>query len=344
MIELKNISKSFYVKKRELPVLSGVSLSVERGRITGLIGSSGAGKSTLLRIVNLLERPTNGDVLIDGRSLLSMPANELTQLRRETGMIFQHFNLLSSRTVAENVAFPLELANTSRAEINRKVADALQWVGLAEKADAYPAGLSGGQKQRVAIARTLVTNPRLLLCDEVTSALDPATTRSILSLLKDINRRLGITILLITHEMEVIKAICDKVGVIHHGELIEYGAVKDVFAHPATEITKQFIASSVHVELPAAYRQKLQSAPGGEVVRSVVKLSLSGHTADEPVLSQAARNFSIDLKIISAQLDSAEDKRFGVILAELSGSSANVEQALSFFRDKNIETEIIEYV
>lgn len=221
MIKLSNITKVFQQGSRTITALSDVTLHVPAGQIYGVIGSSGAGKSTLIRCANMLERPTSGQVLVDGQDLTSLSESELTRARRQIGMIFQHFNLLSSRTVFGNVALPLELDNTPRAEIKKRVTELLELVGLADKHDAYPANLSGGQKQRVAIARALASNPKVLLCDEATSALDPATTRSILELLKDINRRLGLTILLITHEMDVVKRICDQVAVISQGQLIE---------------------------------------------------------------------------------------------------------------------------
>lgn len=216
MIKLSNITKVFQQGSRTITALSDVTLHVPAGQIYGVIGSSGAGKSTLIRCANMLERPTSGS-LVDGQDLTSLSESELTRARRQIGMIFQHFNLLSSRTVFGNVALPLELDNTPRAEIKKRVTELLELVGLADKHDAYPANLSGGQKQRVAIARALASNPKVLLCDEATSALDPATTRSILELLKDINRRLGLTILLITHEMDVVKRICDQVAVISQG-------------------------------------------------------------------------------------------------------------------------------
>lgn len=241
MIVLKNITKQFRQKDRNITALSDVSLTVPEGRIFGIIGASGAGKSTLIRCVNLLERPTSGAVIVDGKALMDLSPSALAKERRHIGMIFQHFNLLSSRTVFENVAFPLELDGKSKGEIRERVLELLALVGLQDKTDDYPASLSGGQKQRVAIARTLASNPKVLLCDEATSALDPATTRSILALLKDINQRLQITILLITHEMRVVKSICDEVAVISSGKLVEQGAVEEVFANPQHELTREFI-------------------------------------------------------------------------------------------------------
>lgn len=245
MIELKDITKIFYQKKREFKALNGVSLFVPKGKIFGIIGASGAGKSTLIRTVNLLERPTTGTVEIDGIAITSLSNSELAKERRHIGMIFQHFNLLSSRTVFENIAFPLELEGWSKSAIKERVIELLKLVSLEEKIDDYPVNLSGGQKQRVAIARTLSNNPKVLLCDEATSALDPATTNSILALLKDINQRLNITILLITHEMKVVKRICDEVAVISSGQIIEQGLVDEVFSNPQHPLTKEFILEYV---------------------------------------------------------------------------------------------------
>ncbi len=245
MIELKKVTKRFYQKGKEIIALSEVSLLVPKGKIFGVIGASGAGKSTLIRCVNLLERPTSGSVIVDGKDLMALSSSALATERRHIGMIFQHFNLLSLRTVFDNVAFPLELEGRSKQEIKDRVSELLKLVGLEDKAAVYPENLSGGQKQRVAIARALATNPKVLLCDEATSALDPATTKSILLLLKDINQRLNITILLITHEMRVVRNICDEVAVINSGQLIEQGPVEEVFTSPKNELTKEFILDYV---------------------------------------------------------------------------------------------------
>ena len=343
MIELKNVTKIFRQKGREVTALSGVSLKISPGKIYGVIGTSGAGKSTLIRCVNLLEKPTSGDVIVDGRNLTTLTDSELVRERRQIGMIFQHFNLLSSRTVSENIAFPLELARVPKSEINARVSELLKLVGLEDKTNDYPANLSGGQKQRVAIARTLANNPKVLLCDEATSALDPGTTRSILNLLKDINQRLNITILLITHEMAVVKSICDYVAVISKGELIEQGTVSEIFVNPTTELAKEFINASLHIEIPDHYRQQLHPTDDGS--RSpLLKLEMTGDTTNQSLLSQAARLFDIDTKIISAQMDYAGDKNFGVILTELSGNHQNFQDAIDFFIHHNIKVEIIGYV
>ena len=341
MIELKNVTKTFRQKNRIVTALSDVSLKVPPGKIFGVIGTSGAGKSTLIRCVNLLEKPTSGEVIIDGKSLLHLSNSKLARERREIGMIFQHFNLLSSRTVFENVAFPLELAGTSKAAIRERVLELLQLAGLEEKANDYPSSLSGGQKQRVAIARTLANNPKVLLCDEATSALDPATTRSILNLLKDINRRLNITILLITHQMEVVKSICDEVAVISQGQLIEQGSVGAIFSNPRNGLTKEFIASSLHVEVPSAYRERLADAAG---LHPLVQLEFTGKSANGAILSEASRLFGTNFKIISAQMDQAGDVNFGVMLLELSNDQDQYDAVLNYFISKHVSTKILGHV
>jgi len=343
MIDLKNISKTFYQKNRSIVALSKLSLRVPEGKIFGVIGASGAGKSTLIRCVNLLERPNSGEVIVDGKNLMDLNSSQLAQERRHIGMIFQHFNLLSSRTVFDNVAFSLELDRTPKDVINKRVMELLALVGLEEKHKDYPANLSGGQKQRVAIARTLASNPKVLLCDEATSALDPATTKSILDLLKDINKRLNITILLITHEMDVVKSICDEVAVISQGELIEQGSVSDIFAHPKTELTKQFIASSLKINIPTEFQKRLSATPEGHK-NLLLKLEFTGQSVDDPVLSEVSRLFELDNNIIYAQIEYAGGVKFGAMVVEVIGSQANSEKAIAYYKQKHIKLEVLGYV
>lgn len=289
MIKLNNITKIFTLPDKKLTALDNVSLHVPKGQICGVIGASGAGKSTLIRCVNLLERPTHGAVIIDDVDLTQLSDAELVKTRRQIGMIFQHFNLLTSRTVFENVALPLELENKSKAEIQEKTTALLALVGLSDKHNVYPANLSGGQKQRVAIARALASDPKVLLCDEATSALDPATTQSILKLLKEINRTLGITILLITHEMEVVKRICDQVAVIDKGRLIEQGTVSEIFSNPKTELAQEFISSTFHITLPEEYLENLSDTPKHAKSYPIIKFEFTGRSVDAPLLSQASK-------------------------------------------------------
>ncbi|KGD70468.1 DL-methionine transporter ATP-binding subunit [Tatumella morbirosei] len=343
MIKLENISKVFRQGTQTITALSDVSLHVPAGQIYGVIGSSGAGKSTLIRCVNLLERPTSGRVLVDGQELTAFSEKQLTLARRQIGMIFQHFNLLNSRTVFGNVALPLELENRPREEINRKVTELLDLVGLADKHQSRPSNLSGGQKQRVAIARALASDPKVLLCDEATSALDPATTRSILELLKDINRRLGLTILLITHEMDVVKRICDQVAIISQGKLIEKDQVSEVFSHPKTPLAQQFIQSTLHLDIPDDYQQRLSStATEGKI--PLLRLEFTGESVDAPLLSEVARRFTVDCNIISAQMDYAGGVKFGIMLTEISGEHDKSQAAIEWLREQHVKAEVLGYV
>ncbi|MCQ1058556.1 methionine ABC transporter ATP-binding protein MetN [Photobacterium sp. DNB23_23_1] len=343
MIEINRVNKVFYQGAKEIHALRDINLTIEQGTIFGVIGSSGAGKSTLIRCVNLLERPTSGHVIVDGIDLTQLSNQELTQARRKIGMIFQHFNLLSSRTVFDNVALPLELAGTSKAGIKTKVDELLELVGLADKSDTYPSNLSGGQKQRVAIARALASDPKVLLCDEATSALDPATTQSILTLLKEINRKLELTILLITHEMDVVKSICSEVAIIGDGELVEKGPVGDIFAHPKTELARDFIRSTLDLSIPEDYRARMVET---RVANSypLIRLEFTGASVDAPLISQVAREFNIDISILSSDMDYAGGVKFGLMLAELFGTEQAAEQAINFLRDHKVNVEVLGYV
>ncbi len=343
MIKLSNITKVFQQGNRTIQALNNVSLHVPAGQIYGVIGASGAGKSTLIRCVNLLERPTKGQVQVDGQELTTLSEADLTKARRQIGMIFQHFNLLSSRTVFGNVALPLELDNTPKDEIKRRVTELLELVGLSDKHDIYPANLSGGQKQRVAIARALASNPKVLLCDEATSALDPATTRSILELLKDINRRLGLTILLITHEMDVVKRICDCVAVISQGELIEQDSVSEVFSHPKTPLAQQFIQATLHLDIPEDYQARLKSSPTTDSV-PMLRMEFTGKSVDAPLLSETARRFNVNNNIISAQMDYAGGVKFGIMLTEMHGTQQDTQAAIAWLQEHHVKVEVLGYV
>ncbi|AUH02440.1 D-methionine ABC transporter, ATP-binding protein [Prodigiosinella confusarubida] len=343
MIEISNITKTFPQNGRTITALDDVSLRVPAGQIYGVIGASGAGKSTLIRCVNLLERPTQGKVLVDGQDLTQLSESQLTRARRQIGMIFQHFNLLSSRTVFGNVALPLELDNMPKAEIKQRIHNLLELVGLSDKHDVYPTNLSGGQKQRVAIARALASAPKVLLCDEATSALDPATTRSILELLKDINRRLGLTILLITHEMDVVKRICDQVAIISDGRLIEQDTVSEVFSHPKTPLAQTFIQSTLHLDIPDDYLERMMPTPKlGSL--PLLRMEFTGQSVDAPLLSEIARRFNINNNIISAQMDYAGGVKFGIMLAEMHGEVADTTAAIQFLKDHHVNIEVLGYV
>ena len=344
MIKLNNITKIFTLPDKKLTALDNVSLHVPKGQICGVIGASGAGKSTLIRCVNLLERPTHGAVVIYDVDLTQLSDAELVKTRRQIGMIFQHFNLLTSRTVFENVALPLELENKSKAEIQEKTAALLALVGLSDKRNVYPANLSGGQKQRVAIARALASDPKVLLCDEATSALDPATTQSILKLLKEINRTLGITILLITHEMEVVKRICDQVAVIDKGRLIEQGTVSEIFSNPKTELAQEFISSTFHITLPEEYLENLSDTPKHAKSYPIIKFEFTGRSVDAPLLSQASKKFGVELSILTSQIDYAGGVKFGFTIAEVEGDEDAITQAKVYLMENNVRVEVLGYV
>ena len=344
MIKLNNITKIFTLPDKKLTALDNVSLHVPKGQICGVIGASGAGKSTLIRCVNLLERPTHGAVVINNVDLTQLSDAELVKTRRQIGMIFQHFNLLTSRTVFENVALPLELENKSKAEIQEKTTALLALVGLSDKHNVYPANLSGGQKQRVAIARALASDPKVLLCDEATSALDPATTQSILKLLKEINRTLGITILLITHEMEVVKRICDQVAVIDKGRLIEQGTVSEIFSNPKTELAQEFIRSTFHITLPEEYLENLSDTPKHAKSYPIIKFEFTGRSVDAPLLSQASKKFGVELSILTSQIDYAGGVKFGFTIAEVEGDEDAITQTKVYLMENNVRVEVLGYV
>jgi D-methionine transport system ATP-binding protein len=343
MIQINQVNKVFYQGSKEIHALKEINLHIKQGTIFGVIGSSGAGKSTLIRCVNMLEAPTTGSVVVDGVDLTQLSKSELSQARRNIGMIFQHFNLLSSRTVFDNVALPLELAGVEKNSIEKKVSELLQLVGLTDKRETYPANLSGGQKQRVAIARALASDPKVLLCDEATSALDPATTQSILELLKEINRTLNITILLITHEMDVVKSICHEVAIIGDGELVEKGTVGEIFAHPKTALAHQFIRSTLDLSIPEDYQARLQATRVKDSY-PLVRLEFTGATVDAPLMTQIARKFNIDVSILSSDLDYAGGIKFGMMVAELFGNESDDNAALEFLRENNVKVEVLGYV
>jgi len=321
VIEFQHLQKSYAVDGKAVIALHPLDLAIRAGEVFGIIGHSGAGKSTLIRLINRLEEPSGGRVLIDGQDATALDAEGLRALRRRIGMIFQHFNLLSARTVAGNVAFPLELAGTPKAEIDARVAELLRTVGLEAHAAKYPAQLSGGQKQRVGIARALATRPQILLCDEATSALDPQTTASVLALLGKINRELGLTIVLITHEMDVIRRVCDRVAVLDAGHMVEMGPVTDVFLHPQHPTTRRFVSESEHVDEGEQLRDF--AAVGGRIVR----LTFLGNGTYEPLLGRIARDTGVDYNILTGRIDRIKDTPYGQLTVALVGGDQNAAQA-----------------
>ena len=323
MIEFDSVHKTYRVDGRDLPALQPTTLHIGAGEVFGLIGHSGAGKSTLLRLVNRLEQPSGGQVRVAGEAIAALDAAGLRRLRRRIGMIFQHFNLLASQTVAANVALPLELAGElSRAAIAARVAALLQRVGIAEHAHKYPAQLSGGQKQRVGIARALATEPQILLCDEATSALDPQTTAQVLQLLAELNRELGLTIVLITHEMEVIRRVCDRVAVLDAGAVVEQGSVAEVFLHPQHPTTRRLVSEAEHLD-EAALGADCARVPG-----RLLRLTLRGEDTYAPLLGRIARETGVDYSILAGRIDRIREVPYGQLTLALAGGDAAAAQAL----------------
>lgn len=341
MITLQNVSKTFQGKNVDVHAVNNVTLDIQDKEIFGIIGFSGAGKSTLVRCINLLERPSSGAVLLNGNDLMKMKEKELREERKKIGMIFQHFNLMSNRSVAQNIAFPLKHAKLSKEALQNKIQSLLELVDLADKRNAYPSQLSGGQKQRVAIARALANDPEVLLCDEATSALDPQTTKSILKLLKTVNEKLGITIVLITHEMAVIKEICDRVAVMENGYVVEAGDILDIFARPQAEVTRSFIesASNIHqiYELIQENSALTALVPG----QSLVKLNYDAVNTSKALISEISREFAVDTNIIFGNVEIIKHAPLGDLIVILSGETGHVEQAIQYLKQHDVKVEVL---
>lgn len=343
MIALQHVSKVFAGsdKTKQVHAVDDVSLTIQDGDIFGIIGFSGAGKSTLVRCINLLERPTSGSVEVDGQELTRMSAKELRQARKKIGMIFQHFNLMPSRTIFGNVAYPLRGSGLSKEEIRTKVHSLLELVGIADKENAYPSQLSGGQKQRVAIARALANDPKILLCDEATSALDPQTTKSILRLLHHLNQTLGITIVVITHEMAVVKEICNRVAVMDHGKVVEEGSVFSVFATPKEPITRDFIKTTSNLQKIEELIEDDSPVVALKAGERIVRLSYVERNPSEPLISLITQKFGITLNIIFADVEIVQNAPIGGTVAIFSGDSGQIDAALSYLKEKNVGVEVI---
>lgn len=343
MIELRNVTKSYASPMGPIHALSDINLHVRAGEVFGVIGKSGAGKSTLIRCVNLLERPSQGEVWVDGKNLMTLSTADLRIIRHGIGMVFQHFNLLSSRTVYDNIAFPLELQGKSKSEISKIVPSLIKLVGLENRERAFPAQLSGGQKQRVAIARALSTQPKVLLCDEMTSALDPETTRSILELVKNINEEFKLTILLITHEMDVIKSIADHVAVLDHGKIIEKTDVVSLFRKPETEIAKSFAQSTFKLELPKMLQEKIQSAriPNGHLL---LRLAFIGKSTTRPIVDDLVRHHKVRVNILQANVEFLRHQVVGMMVVSLQGSQEEMRSAEAYLHQQGLEIEELGYV
>jgi D-methionine transport system ATP-binding protein len=333
MIEFQNLKKVYESGGQQVAALNGIDLKINKGEIFGVIGFSGAGKSSLIRCVNLLERPTSGKVIVAGHDLTSMSVKEVREIKKNIGMVFQHFNLLNSKTVYANVAMPLTLAKVPKNVIKERVQELLEFVGLADKADYYPDQLSGGQKQRIGIARALATQPSILLCDEATSSLDPQTTSSILQLLKKINKEYNITILIITHEMTVIREICDRVAVIEAGKIIEEGTVFDVFSAPKTLTAKNFVSTVMNDQLPDSIKEIIQRNEG---MQKVFQINFVGSSVGQPLLSELAKQFDIHINVLFGNITELQGTPFGNLIVEFQGSDKEVIRALAYINQKNI--------
>ena len=348
MIKLDHITQTYKTPEgREFKALDDVSIEIRPGEIFGIIGRSGAGKSTLVRCINLLNRPSEGTVTVDGKNLTELSEDELRESRRSIGMIFQHFNLLSSRTVYDNVALPLELVGTPKNVIREKVEPLLKLVGLTEHAHKYPSQLSGGQKQRVGIARALTNDPKVLLSDEATSALDPETTVATLALLKRINKELGLTIVMITHEMQVVKQICERVVVMNYGKIVEQGKVVDIFMSPQHETTKALIGNVMARDMPASildrFRKARENHPNSDAVY-LLRLAFSGNEVTRPVISECSRRFNLDFNILRGTVDDVQGQTLGSLTVLIEAESSVFIEAVNFLRENGVVVEEINEV
>lgn len=339
MIEIKKVSKRFNTKNGELLAVDNVDLSIQTGEIFGIIGYSGAGKSTLLRMLNGLEKPTEGTISVSDKLINTIKGTKLRKARQEIGMIFQHFNLLWSRTVEDNIAFPLEIAGVPKSQRDQRVQELIELVGLSGRGKSYPSQLSGGQKQRVGIARALANNPKVLLCDEATSALDPETTDSILDLLLNINKQLGLTVVLITHEMHVIKKICHRVAVMENGKVAELGDVIDVFENPQQEVTKRFVKQVADVEDDSleTFTHLKEKYPEGHIWKLTFKRSI----VEQPVLTDFIRKFDVTANIVQGNVSQTKNGAFGELFLHVSGTGPVLKEALTYLQEKGVQVEVM---
>ncbi|MCL2198987.1 MAG: ATP-binding cassette domain-containing protein [Defluviitaleaceae bacterium] len=335
MIDIKNLYKIYDSGGQKVAALNGLNVHIEDGEVFGFIGLSGAGKTSLVRCISALESVTSGEILIDGVDLASQRGSALRELRKKFGLVFQHFNLLMNSTVYKNVAFPLEVAKYPKARRHERVMELLDMVGLTEKKDAYPSQLSGGQKQRVGIARALAADPRFVICDEATSALDPATTNSILQLIKDINKKLGITFIIITHEMSVIKEVCSKVAILENGQIIESGDVVELSIWPKTETAKQFFKNAEMNFNNKAY-QIARETPG-----TTVKTTFIGERAPDPYICTIIKRFDVDVSILAGNIQEINETVIGCLIIKISGQEKDVTDSITYLNENNVKTEVI---
>ena len=335
MIQFKNISKHYQLKGQTLRALNQINLEIPEGSIFGIIGYSGAGKSTLIRLINLLERPSEGQVIVNGQDLTALDAKSLRQQRTHIGMIFQHFNLMQTKTVAANIEMPMQLLGWSKAEREKRLEELLDFIDLKHKRNAYPDELSGGQKQRVGIARALANHPKILLCDEATSALDPQTTQSVLQLLKKINQEQGITIVMVTHEMDVIESVCDHVAVMEQGQVIEMGNTLSIFSQPQHPTTKTFIQTVLQQHLPVNILNNLENKNH----HSIYSLQFLGTSAQETVVQAVIKQFDISLNILFANMTEIDGSVIGQMFVQLLGNEAVIRQAVEFLQARGVQVE-----
>ncbi|MED7788273.1 ATP-binding cassette domain-containing protein [Francisella sp. 19X1-34] len=344
MIQIKNLKKEYYTNNISNLVLDNINLEIKQGEIFGIIGHSGAGKSSLLRCLNLLEQPTDGSIFIADENITKKNPKQLREFRRKVSMIFQHFNLLSSRNVYENIALPLEIQGIPKAEIKKRVHELLELVELPNKATAYPKELSGGQKQKVAIARALALDPLVLLSDEATSALDPTSTKQILALLKRLNKELGLTIVLITHEMDVVRRICDRVAIIDKGRIAEMGKTLDIFLDPQTAVTKSFVETSIHTKVPDFMAKKLHDNPyNNDHTYPVVQLTFYGDKGKMPIIAEISRQFNATASIIQANIETIQEQIVGIAICHITGERKDWENALRFLSNQDVNLKVLGY-
>lgn len=335
MIEFKNISKHYELKGQTIRALDQINLEIPAGSIFGIIGYSGAGKSTLIRLINLLERPNQGQVIINQKDFTALDARALRQERANIGMIFQHFNLLQTKTVADNIEMPLKLLGVSKDQREKRLNELLEFIDLKHKKDAFPDELSGGQKQRVGIARALTNHPKILLCDEATSALDPQTTKSVLALLKKINQEQGITIVMVTHEMDVIESVCDFVAVMEQGKVIETGSTLEIFSQPQHPTTKNFIQTVLQQQLPVNILNNLEN----QNHKSIYSLQFLGTSAQETVVQAAIKQFDVSLNILFANMTEINGSVIGQMFIQLLGDAESIRQTIDFFEKNGVKVE-----
>lgn len=339
LIEVKHVSKDFQGKGNQITAVNDVNFKINSGDIFGIIGYSGAGKSTLVRLLNGLEEPTSGEIIVNNQDITKFSGKQLRNFRKKVGMIFQHFNLLWSRTVLENILLPLEINGVSKETRVKKANELIELVGLSGKENAYTSQLSGGQKQRVGIARALANDPDILLCDEATSALDPRTTDEVLNLLLDINKKLNLTIVLITHEMHVIRKICNRVVVMDNGKVVEEGNILDIFQHPQEEITRTFVTQEVapeRQEIEPIIQQYVKEQPDCKIM----SLSFHGEQSKQPVVSHIIREFNLDLSVIQGNIQQTQEGSMGSLLVQISGLDSDFDKALNYLQETHIETEV----